>query len=59
MADGRVDLAASCTGIVNPKSRLSLGDRLGAGDAIVFLASDEAAYVSGQNICVNGAHTVA
>ena len=26
---GRVDLAASCTGIVKPKSRLSLGDALG------------------------------
>jgi len=36
---GRIDLAASCTGIVNPKARLSLGDRLGAGDAIVLLAS--------------------
>ncbi|MFO1271054.1 MAG: AIR synthase-related protein [Rubrivivax sp.] len=36
---GRIDLAASCTGIVNPKERLSLGDRLGAGDAIVLLAS--------------------
>lgn len=35
----RIDLAASCTGIVNPKQRLSLGDRLGAGDAIVLLAS--------------------
>lgn len=39
VADGRVDLAASCTGIVSPKSRLSLGEKLGAGDAIVFLAS--------------------
>jgi phosphoribosylformylglycinamidine cyclo-ligase len=39
VADGRVDLAASCTGIVNPKSRLTLGEKLGAGDAIVFLAS--------------------
>ena len=28
-------------------------------DTVVFLASDEAGYVSGQNICVNGAHTVA
>lgn len=28
-------------------------------DTVVFLASNEAAYVSGQNICVNGAHTVA
>jgi phosphoribosylformylglycinamidine cyclo-ligase len=36
---GRVDLAASCTGIVNPKSRLTLGDRLAAGDVIVLLAS--------------------
>ena len=39
VADGRIDLAASCTGIVQPKSRLSLGDRLGVGDAIVLLAS--------------------
>ncbi|WP_298829932.1 AIR synthase-related protein [uncultured Piscinibacter sp.] len=36
---GRIDLAASCTGIVNPKQRLSVGDRLAAGDAIVLLAS--------------------
>jgi phosphoribosylformylglycinamidine cyclo-ligase len=36
---GRIDLAASCTGIVNPKTRLSLGDRLAPGDAIVLLAS--------------------
>jgi phosphoribosylformylglycinamidine cyclo-ligase len=36
---GRIDLAAACTGIVNPKERLSLGDRLGPGDAIVLLAS--------------------
>ena len=39
VADGRVDLAASCTGIISPKTRLSVGDKLGAGDAIVFLAS--------------------
>ncbi len=39
VADGRIDLAASCTGIVNPKERLSVGDRLGPGDAIVLLAS--------------------
>jgi phosphoribosylformylglycinamidine cyclo-ligase len=37
--DGRIDLAASCTGLVNPKERLSLGDKLGAGDAIVLLGS--------------------
>lgn len=36
---GRIDLAASCTGLINPKSRLSVGDRLGAGDAIVLLES--------------------
>jgi phosphoribosylformylglycinamidine cyclo-ligase len=36
---GRIDLAASCTGIVQPKSRLSVGDRLRAGDAIVLLAA--------------------
>lgn len=39
VADGRVDLASSCTGIISPKSRLSVGDQLGAGDAIVFLAA--------------------
>jgi 3-oxoacyl-[acyl-carrier protein] reductase len=27
-------------------------------DTVVFLASNEASYVSGQSICVNGAHTV-
>jgi len=36
---GRVDLAASCTGLINPKERLSVGDKLGDGDAIVLLAS--------------------
>ena len=36
---GRIDLAASCTGIVAPHSRLSLGDELGHGDAIVLLSS--------------------
>jgi phosphoribosylformylglycinamidine cyclo-ligase len=36
---GRIDLAAACTGIVRPRERLSLGERLGAGDAIVLLAS--------------------
>ena len=39
VADGRIDLAASCTGIVSPKQRLSVGDRLAVGDAIVLLAS--------------------
>ncbi len=36
---GRIDLAAGCTGIVSPKSRLSLGDSLQAGDAIVLLGA--------------------
>ena len=36
---GRIDLAASCTGLINPQQRLSVGDRLAAGDAIVLLAS--------------------
>jgi phosphoribosylformylglycinamidine cyclo-ligase len=36
---GRIDLAASCTGLINPKSRLSVGDRLGPGDAIVLVGS--------------------
>ena len=36
---GRIDLAASCTGLINPKSRLSVGDALAPGDAIVLLAS--------------------
>ena len=36
---GRIDLAASCTGIISPKTRLSVGDALAPGDAIVLLAS--------------------
>jgi len=36
---GRIDLAASCVGLIRPKSRLTLGERLGAGDAIVLLGS--------------------
>jgi phosphoribosylformylglycinamidine cyclo-ligase len=36
---GRIDLAAACTGIVRPKSRLSLGERLSPGDAIVLLGA--------------------
>ncbi|WP_428422986.1 AIR synthase-related protein [Methylibium sp.] len=36
---GRIDLAASCTGLINPKARLSVGDALAPGDAIVLLAS--------------------
>ena len=36
---GRIDLAAACTGLVNPRERLSLGEELGPGDAIVLLGS--------------------
>jgi phosphoribosylformylglycinamidine cyclo-ligase len=36
---GRIDLAAACTGLINPKQRLSVGDRLAAGDVIVLLDS--------------------
>jgi len=36
---GRIDLAAGCTGLVNPKERLTLGEELAPGDAIVLLAS--------------------
>jgi phosphoribosylformylglycinamidine cyclo-ligase len=36
---GRIDLAAACTGLVNPKERLTLGEKLGPGDAIVLLGS--------------------
>jgi phosphoribosylformylglycinamidine cyclo-ligase len=36
---GRIDLAAACTGLVNPKERLSVGDKLQPGDRIVLLAS--------------------
>ena len=35
----RIDLAASCVGIVKDRDRLMLGERLKAGDAIVLLAS--------------------
>jgi len=35
----RIDLAASCVGIVKGRDRLMLGERLGPGDAIVLLSS--------------------
>ena len=34
-----IDLAASCVGIIRPKSRLTLGEGLAAGDAIILLES--------------------
>jgi phosphoribosylformylglycinamidine cyclo-ligase len=39
VAPGTIDLGGACIGVVKPKSRLVLGDRLAAGDAIVLLAS--------------------
>lgn len=39
VAPGRIDLAASCVGLVRPKARLTLGERLAAGDVIVLLGS--------------------
>lgn len=39
VAPDRIDLAASAVGLVRPKARLTLGDQLAAGDAIVLLAS--------------------
>jgi phosphoribosylformylglycinamidine cyclo-ligase len=34
-----IDLAGSCVGIIEPKNRLTLGEKLLAGDAIVFIES--------------------
>ena len=34
-----IDLAASCIGVVRPKERLTIADKLAAGDAIVLLAA--------------------
>ena len=39
VAPGTIDLAASCVGWIRPRSRLTLGEKLGPGDAIVLLAS--------------------
>ncbi|MGH6622369.1 MAG: AIR synthase related protein, partial [Burkholderiaceae bacterium] len=39
IAPGRIDLAASCVGVVRPKSRLTLGEKLAPGDAIVLFES--------------------
>jgi phosphoribosylformylglycinamidine cyclo-ligase len=39
IAPDTIDLGGACIGIVRPKSRLVLGDRLAPGDAIVLLAS--------------------
>jgi len=36
---GAIDLAASCVGIIRPKVRLTVGNKLAAGDAIILLES--------------------
>jgi len=36
---GSIDLACSVTGIISPKSRLTLGNKLSAGDVIILLES--------------------
>jgi phosphoribosylformylglycinamidine cyclo-ligase len=36
---GTIDLGGACVGMVSPKERLTLGDKLQAGDAVVLLAS--------------------
>lgn len=37
---GAIDLAASCVGIIQPKQRLSIGQNLQPGDAIILLESN-------------------
>jgi phosphoribosylformylglycinamidine cyclo-ligase len=39
IAPETIDLGGACIGVVKPKTRLVLGDRLAPGDAIVLLAS--------------------
>jgi phosphoribosylformylglycinamidine cyclo-ligase len=39
VVDGRIDLAAACTGVIQPKQRLSVGMALAPGDAIVLVES--------------------
>jgi phosphoribosylformylglycinamidine cyclo-ligase len=39
VAPDTIDLAASCIGVVRPRERLTIADKLRAGDAIVLLAS--------------------
>ena len=38
--ESAIDLAASCVGLIRPKSRLTLGEDLAAGDAIILLESN-------------------
>ena len=58
VAPGRIDLAASCVGLVRPKSRLTLGEKLAAGDAIVLLAAS-GIHANGVSLARKLAETVA
>jgi len=40
VAPGAIDLAGACVGLIRPKSRLALGERLAPGDAVVLLESN-------------------
>jgi len=39
VTEGTVDLAGACFGLIEPKERLTLGNKLQAGDAIILLES--------------------
>ncbi|HTY48896.1 MAG TPA: AIR synthase related protein [Steroidobacteraceae bacterium] len=39
VAPGAIDLAAACVGVVQPRERLTLGERMGAGDVVVLLGA--------------------
>jgi phosphoribosylformylglycinamidine cyclo-ligase len=39
VAPGVIELGGACVGVIRPKERIVLGDRLAAGDAIVLVAS--------------------
>lgn len=38
--ENAIDLAGSAVGIINPKNRLTLGDKIQSGDAIIFIESN-------------------
>src|SRR3989338_2858635 len=38
--ENAIDLAGSAVGIINPKDRLTLGDKIKSGDAIIFIESN-------------------
>src|SRR5205823_5285359 len=40
VAENAIDLAGSAVGIINPKERLILGDKIESGDAIIFIESN-------------------